>query len=410
MNTDSVVIIGAGQAGFQVAHSLRQASYSGNITLIGDETYLPYQRPPLSKAFLKGDQDEESLLLRQVDFYKQNKIELIIGQGIKTINRLEHYVQLGNGRQFQCRHLVFATGARVRRLDIPGADLDGVVYIRSLDDAKNIKTRMENAQNIVVIGGGFIGLEFAAIAIKLKKNITVIEAQSHLMARAVSPVMSDFFEEQHKNHGVKFYFNAHIKNILEENRSVKFVELVNGQLIPADMIVVGIGVVPNDQLAQDSGIACSNGIEVDAHLCTNDPDIYAVGDCAQHYNTFAKAKIRVESVQNAIDQAKYVAAHIMGDRSGYRSVPWFWSDQYDLKLQMVGINTGFDMTVLRGALESKRFSVFYYRQNTLIGIDSINQGADHMLGRKLLGQGINITPEIAADETIDLRIYLNQNR
>lgn len=405
-NMDSVVIIGAGQAGFQVAHSLRQTSYGGKITLIGDEAYMPYQRPPLSKAYLQGGHDEESLLLRPADFYIQNNIEIMTGQRVEAVNRSEKYVQF-NSNKLNYTHLVLATGTRVRKLSIAGAELDGVVYIRSLDDAKNIKVRMETAHNIVVIGGGFIGLEFAAVARKFGKNVTIIEAQSRLMARAVAPLVSEYFREQHESHGANLIFNVQVKSIIGENNTVKYVELADGYQISADIVVVGIGVISNDELARDAGLACNNGIETDESLCTSDPAIYAIGDCACNYNVFANAKIRVESVQNAVDQAKHVASHIMGNQVSYKSVPWFWSDQYDLKLQMVGISIGFDKAVLRGSIENNKFSVFYYKQDMLISIDTVNRGADHMLGRRLIGQGLSVPPEIAADETVDLKIYLS---
>ncbi len=406
MNKDSVVIIGAGQAGFQVAHSLRQASYEGRITLIGNEKYLPYQRPPLSKAFLQGKMDDEGILLRQEDFYSKNTIDLMIGQHAENIDRLEKSVQLCTGSTLHYTHLVLATGASVRRLNIAGSDLDGVVYVRSLGDAKSLKIRMERAHNIVVIGAGFIGLEFAAVAAKLGKKITVVESQPRLMERAVAPIISHFFKQQHENHGVNFLLNAQVKNIAGEKGTVKFIELEDGQIILADMVVVGVGVVPNDQIAREAGLTCSNGIDVDTDLRTSDADIFAVGDCAYAHNIFAKVKMRVESVQNAVDQGKHVASRIMGDESPNKAVPWFWSDQYDFKLQMVGINTGYETTILRGNVENCKFSVFYYKKGGLVGIDTVNNGVDHMLGRKLIGQGLSVPPEAAADETVNLKIYL----
>jgi 3-phenylpropionate/trans-cinnamate dioxygenase ferredoxin reductase component len=404
----SVIIIGAGQAGFQTAHSLRQGGFTGKITLIGDESHLPYQRPPLSKAFMLGAQDEGTLLLRQPDFYAQNSIDVIVNHRVEAINRTQKHVQLTNGQELHYDHLVLATGARARKLELEGEDLDGVMYMRSLNDGKDIKARMEHSTHIVVIGGGFIGLEFAAVSHKFGKNVTVIEAQSRLMARAVAPVMSDFFANQHQNHGVNLLLNTHIERIIGDTK-VSSIQLKNGEIIPADLVVVGIGVIANEELAQEARLTCQNGIVVDEYLCTNDPAIYAIGDCVQHYNAFAHATIRVESVQNAIDQAKCVATNIMGAKMPYKSVPWFWSDQYDLKLQMVGINTGFDVAVTRGDLASHKFSVFMYKEGQLIGIDSVNRPADHMLGRKLIGQELNVPPEIAQDETADLKAYLTNS-
>jgi 3-phenylpropionate/trans-cinnamate dioxygenase ferredoxin reductase component len=405
LNTQSVIIIGAGQAGFQAAHSLRQGGFAGKITLVGDEPYLPYQRPPLSKAFMLGTQDEEGLLLRQPDFYVQNTIDITIKQRAIAIHRTQKHVQLTDGQQLQYDHLVLATGARVRKLELQGAELDGVFYMRSLDDAKDIKSRMESATNIIVIGGGFIGLEFAAVARKFGKNVTIIEAQSRLMARAVAPIMSEYFAQQHQAHGVNILLNTQIDSIIGHTK-VSGLKLKDGTIILADLVVVGIGVIANDTLAHEAGLTCKNGIVVDECLCTIDPAIYAIGDCVQHHNVFANAAIRVESVQNAIDQAKCVANNIMGEKIPYKAVPWFWSDQYDLKLQMVGINTGFDMAVTRGDSATRKFSVFMYKEGQLIGIDCVNRPADHMLGRKLIGQGLNVPPEIAQDETANLKAYL----
>jgi 3-phenylpropionate/trans-cinnamate dioxygenase ferredoxin reductase component len=407
LNTQSVIITGAGQAGFQAAHSLRQGGFTGKITLIGDEAHLPYQRPPLSKAYMLGTQNEEGLLLRQPDFYAQNTIDVIVNQRVAAINRAYKNVVLINGQVLNYDYLVLATGARVRKLQVQGKELDGVVYMRSLDDAQDIKTRMKTATNIVVIGGGFIGLEFAAVARKFCKNVTVIETQSRLMERAVAPLMSEFFKAQHQNHGVNLLFNTQIDAILGDTK-VSGLKLKNGMIIPADMIVVGIGVIANDALADEAGLPCQHGIIVDEYLATADLTIYAIGDCTQHYNHFAQAQIRVESVQNAIDQAKCVVSNIMGEKTRYKAVPWFWSDQYDLKLQMVGINTGFDLAVTRGDPATHKFSVFMYKQSQLIGIDTVNRPSDHMLGRKLIGQGLNVPPEIAADEDIDLKAYLNK--
>ncbi len=421
MSQLSVVVIGSGQGGFQVAHSLRQDGFAGRITLVGDEPYLPYQRPPLSKAYLLGKQDADGLLLRQPDFYAQEKIELSFPERVIAVDRVAKKVELASGKYIAYDNLVLATGARVRELPVEGASLenmrlentrlenkrlDGVFYMRTLDDAKAIERRLPQAKNIVVIGGGFIGLEFAAVARQLGKQVTVVEALPRLMARVVAPVMSNYFAGVHQAHGVDLRLGVGVTRLLDVNGKIESIELADGSLLPADLIVVGIGVIANDELASEAGLECQNGVLVDGYLRTGDPSIYAIGDCVQHENIFAGARIRVESVQNAVDQARSVASSILGNNAPYRSVPWFWSDQYDLKLQMVGISTGFDQTVLRGETASNRFSVFYYRQAKLIGIDSVNRAADHMLGRRLIGQGLSVPPEVAADEAADLKSYL----
>ncbi len=378
----SVVIVGTGQAGFQTAISLRSEGYDGSITLIGEEPHIPYQRPPLSKGFLAGKQDFETVLLRPEAFYPDHRIELIVSERAVEIDRAGRSVRLASGPRVLYDALVLAVGARLRKLPIENA-----FYLRTLDDSIELKERLERANDIVVIGGGFIGLEVAAVARSLGKSVTVVEAQSRLMSRSVAPIISEFYHELHTRRGVEILVGQ------------------QGLPHPADLVIVGIGVIPNVELALGAGLAVADGIVVDEHLQTEDPTIYAIGDCAAYPNPFAGARVRLESVQNAVDQARRVAASIAGRREEYRAVPWFWTDQFDVKLQMVGLSNGCDRVVTRGNPADGKFSVFYFKEDRLAAIDSINRPGDHMVGRKLLAGGIGVTPAQAADESVDLKKF-----
>jgi 3-phenylpropionate/trans-cinnamate dioxygenase ferredoxin reductase subunit len=371
-----VVIVGAGQGGFQAAWSLRTEGYDGSITLIGDEPHLPYQRPPLSKGFLLGKQELESAALRPEKFFQDQRIELRTGEQAAAIDRQARRVELASGAVIPYDFLILATGARVRRL--PDRD---ALYLRGRDDAAELKDRLAGASSVAVIGGGFIGLEVAAAARALGKEATVFEIQPRLMQRVVAPVVSEYFQRLHEERGVRLLLGP-------ENRAPQ-----------ADLTVAGIGVVPNVELAVEADLPASNGILVDAHLRTADPTIFAIGDCASHAQ-----RGRLESVQNAVDQAKCAAANIAGKNEVYSAVPWFWTDQFDAKLQMAGLSGGADQVVLRGT--PPKFSVFYFRQRKLIAVDSISRPADHMLARKLLAANAAVTPEQAADESIPLNSLL----
>jgi len=411
MTSDGVVIVGAGQAGFQVAASLRMEGYEGPVALIGDEPKLPYQRPPLSKGFMAGKQDIESTALRPLAFYQSHRIDLVTGARVTGIDRVGRSVSLasdvGPGRNLQYDALVFAVGARNRMLPVKGAELDGVCYLRTDAEAVDMRQRMEHARDIVVIGGGFIGLELAAAARALGKSVRVIEVQPRLMPRVVSPVLSDFYRDLHSSQGVRISLGVAVSEIAGRQGKVSEVVLSDGSVCPADLALVGIGVVPNIELARDAGLSVSNGIVVDQRLRTEDESIYAIGDCAEHPNPFANplsgGRVRIESVQNAVDQAKCIAAAIVGRSENYRAVPWFWTDQFDIKLQMAGLSGGYGQVIARGEPESRKFSLFYFRDGRLAAVDSVNRPGDHLAGRKLIGAGTQITPEQAADPSVDLK-------
>jgi 3-phenylpropionate/trans-cinnamate dioxygenase ferredoxin reductase subunit len=401
-----VVIVGAGQAGYNCAESLRQLGYDGDITLIGDERSLPYQRPPLSKSYLLGETDAERLLYRPAAFYQQSRIAVRLGTRASAIERAEKRLVLATGERLGYDALVLATGARVRRLALPGADLDGLCYLRTIDDIDDIARRLAASQRVVVIGAGFIGLEFAAVAAKRGRQVTVLEAAERVMARILPPVLSDFFAQLHRAHGVEVVTAASVAQIEGETGRVNGVRLQDGRRFPADLVIAGIGVLPNVELAEASGLACANGILVDADCRTGDPAIYAIGDCAAYAHPFAGRPIRLESVQNAGDEARAAAGHICGQPRPYTQVPWFWSDQYETKLQMAGLALDCDRHVVRGDPSSGKFSVWHFRGDTLRAVSAIGRALDYIHGRKLLEAGISPTPGQAANEAFVLKSLL----
>jgi 3-phenylpropionate/trans-cinnamate dioxygenase ferredoxin reductase subunit len=404
--SSGVVIIGAGQGGYQVAASLREAGYGERITVVGEEPELPYQRPPLSKAYLLGDTTAERLLLRPQNYYEKHSIDLVTNTRVTAIDRAASRVALSSGTSLDYDHLVIATGAHNRMLPVEGATLDGVMYLRTLAEADAIKEHFAAAANIVVAGAGFIGLELAAVASKLGKQVAVIEPLPRCMSRAVSSITSQFFCDAHAQFGVKLLVNTRLQRVNGKGGRVASVTLNDGAELPADLVLVGIGIVPADDLAQAAGLPVANGIVVDAHLATADPKISAIGDCAAFPDPYSGNVIRLESVQNAVDQGRCVAKRIAGHPAPYAAVAWFWSDQRDLKLQMVGLTAGCDRTVLRGNPAERAFSVFCFRGDTLLGIESVNRGADHMFGRRLLAAGASVTPDEAGDPSFDLKARL----
>ena len=405
MPEPAVAIVGAGQAGFQAAASLRQEAYAGRIVLIGDELVRPYQRPPLSKSYLARESGLDELWLRPETFYTQHQIEVLAGESVTAIDRAERRLQLASGGKLAWDHLVLATGARCRPLAVPGAELDGVLPLRTLADTDILRERLDQAREVVVVGAGFIGLEFASVAIARGAAVHIIEVTQHPMGRVVSATISKFFTNAHRRWGAQISLGTGVTRILGVGGRVNGVETTDGQLLPADLVLICIGVIPNAELAREAELAVDNGIVVDQHLATADPAILAIGDCANFPTPFAADRVRLESVQNAVDQARCAAAYIAGKPAPYDKVPWFWSDQGDLKLQIAGITTGHDNTVLRGDPESGRFSVFCYRAGRLIGVESVNQTADHVVARRLLASEPKLIPEHAADESYDLRAH-----
>jgi 3-phenylpropionate/trans-cinnamate dioxygenase ferredoxin reductase subunit len=399
-----VLIIGAGHGGFQVAASLRQGGFDGRIVLTGDEPVLPYQRPPLSKDYFDGKIGLDLLLMRPEAFYRDQNIEYLPGDRAAAIDRAAKSVQFDGGVRLEYDHLVLATGARNRQPPLPGLELDGVCYLRDLAETDDLRRRLVGAERVIVIGAGFIGLEFAALACKQGKPVHIVEMTDRVMSRVVCPATSQFFAEAHRRTGVEFSFGAQAVRIAGSNGRVEAVELAGGERLHADLVVISVGVVPNGELAQAAGLAVANGIVVDEQLSTADPAISAIGDCASFPSRHAGgAMTRLEAVQNATDHARCVANRLLGKPHPYTALPWFWSEQGPLRLQIAGLTNGYNHTVIRGDVETGEFSVFCYRNHELLGIESINKPADHAHARRLLAAGRQVTPEQAADASFDLR-------
>lgn len=401
-----VVIIGAGHGGVQVAASLREAGFDGTIVLLSDEQTLPYQKPPLSKGYLQGKQTDEAILFRSPAYYDANGISLRLGVQAAHILPEEKQVITGTGERIPYTQLVLATGAANRLLRVPGADAASIGYLRNLTDARRIGERLAQAQRVAIIGGGFIGLELAALAVEKGKQVTVIEAQQRLMERVLPAMLSDVFQAVHERQGVSFFLKSGVEAIEAAETGGHLIRVSTGQTVAADCILAGIGVIPETTLAMNAGIACENGILVNEYQQTSVPDIYAIGDCANHHNPYAGCRLRLESVQNAVDQAKTAVAHMVGHPVAYQAVPWFWTNQYHLKLQMAGLSAGYDQAVVRGDAATEKFSVYYYKNGRLTGVDSLNRPADHLNARKLLGAGITPDPAQLADTAFNLNNLL----
>lgn len=389
-----IVIIGAGHAGVQAAVSLREEGFEGEITLISEENDLPYQKPPLSKGYLQGKQLAEAIIFRSENYYSSNRINLKLGLKISQINPQNNLIQTIDNQTIEYSHLILATGASNRKLNIGDAE---ILYLRTLSDAQLIEQKLKTAAKIAIIGGGFIGLELAALAQEKGKKVSVIEAQSRLMERVLPAVISEVFQETHQQNGVEILLNTVTESIQGKNITTKC-----GKTLDADLILAGIGVIPEMSLAVEAGIKCENGILVNAFQQTSISNIYAIGDCANHFNIFAQKNIRLESVQNAVDQAKVAVNHILGKSEPYNAVPWFWTFQYNLKLQMAGISTGFDRYIIRGDVNSRKFSVYYFKNEQLIAVDSLNKAAEHLNARKLLAARISPTNEQLIDTDFNL--------
>ena len=409
---ESVVIVGAGQAGVQTAEALRSGGYTGPITLLGDEPHGPYHRPPLSKAWLAGEMDAAQLVVRAPEMLARKGIDLRTGVHVAAIDRTAHQLQLADGSALPYGALVLATGATPRALPLPGGDAPGVLALRGKDDASAIAERMAAClaaqQPVVVIGGGFIGLEVAATARKKGLAVTVLEAAPRLLGRVLAPMLSDWYAELHRSHGVQLVLDARIAAIeTEASGEVAGVRLADGTLVPAGLVVVGIGVQANDGLAQAAGLACERGIVVDACGRTGDTRIFAAGDCTAR-RLVDGTLLRLESVQNATEQGKSVAAAVLGQERPFTATPWFWSDQYDKKLQMAGLSGGADRWAVRGDLASGSFSIYHYQGDKLLAVDSVNATKDHLQARKLLDAGVSPTAEQAADSAFDLGSLLTR--
>lgn len=403
MSQQTVAIVGAGLGGFQVAAVLRDLQFPGRVVLVGDEPHAPYHRPPLSKSFMLGTTEESKLGMRPPTFYADKRIELITGKRAVAVDRAHCKLALEDDSVIEYDHLVLATGARNRPLPVPGTDLGGVHFLRTVGEARRLRASLASVKKVVVIGAGFIGLEFAASALESGVEVTVIEVADRPMARALSVPMSAVFARELTRMNVRLLFNTQVMRLIGAGARVTGVETVEGQLVPCDLVVIGVGVIPNVELAATCNLDVQNGIVVDEHLLTADSSISAVGDCAAHPSAHADGIVRIESVQNATDQGRCVAGRIAGRPSRFTAVPWFWSDQGDLKLQIAGLTAGCDRTVVRGDPTSTSCAVFCFRGERLLGVETVNRPADHMAARRLIANHVQLSAEQAADERFDLK-------
>lgn len=400
--TATVVIAGAGHAAGQVVASLKHKQFSGRIILIGDEPCLPYQRPPLSKKYLAGELPVERLYFKPASFYEDEHIDVRLNTRVTHIDRVGHSVSCGAGDSIGYDVLVLALGSRVRTVPVPGSELAGVHYLRNIADVDRIRSDMRPGARIVIVGAGYIGLEAAAVCRELEFEVTVIEMADRVMSRVVSPQVSHFYQRQHETHGVKLLLSTALA-AFEGNGRITAVRTADGRSIAADLVIIGAGIVPNTEIATAAGLAVNDGIVVDEYCRTGDPDIYAVGDCTRHPNRIYDRDLRLESVHNALEQARTAADNICGNPVHYEQVPWFWSDQYDIKLQIAGLSAGYDEVVLRGDPESGHFSCCYLNHGRLIAVDAINSPKDFTQSKSLIANHSAIDSQRLADISIQLR-------
>ena len=396
MQHKDVVIVGAGHAGAQAAALLRQNKYEGSIAVIGEENEYPYERPPLSKDYLAGEKTFDRLLMRTEAFWAENSIEMLLGQRVVAVDPAAHQVTTADGEKIGYGALIWATGGPPRKLSCAGSDLAGIHGVRNRADVDRMKAELDQTTQVVVIGGGYIGLEAAAVLTKLGKSVTVLEVQDRVLARVAGEALSRFYEGEHRAHGVDVRLGVAVDHLEGSNGRVTGVVLGDGAVLPAQMVIVGIGIIPAVAPLLDAGLKDSNGVLVDAFCRTALPDVFAIGDCAAHVNKFAPTTtpIRLESGQNASDQAKGVAKFIVGQPEAYDAMPWFWSDQYDLKLQTIGLSTGYDSIVLRGDPASRSFSVVYLKDGAVLALDCVNSVKDYVQGKGLV-KG-RVKPDLAA--------------
>ena len=398
-----MVIIGCGQAGGQAAASLRQEKYEGPITMIGQEPYIPYQRPPLSKQYLSGEQEKEKLSLRQESFYSEKEINLKLETSVLSLDPHKKELQLENDETVTYDKLLVATGGRPRKLEVDGHTLKGIHYLRNIDDVDAIKTQMNTSQNLVIVGGGYIGLEVASVAIKRGLTVSVLEMESRILERVTTEEMSAFYHQLHTDEGVNILTSTQAK-AFKGSETVESV-VCGDHEIPADLVIVGIGILPNTEMAEAAGLETNNGLVVDEHCRTSNEHIFAAGDCTNHPNPILNRRLRLESVPNAMEQGRVAASNMLGGSKSYASMPWFWSDQYEHKLQMVGFSKDSDQSIVRGDMESKSFTVFYLKDDSIIAADSVNNPKEFIASKQLVGKKASI--EALADTSIDLKTLIN---
>jgi 3-phenylpropionate/trans-cinnamate dioxygenase ferredoxin reductase subunit len=398
----TIVIAGAGHAAGQAAASLRQARYEGDIVIIGDEPHIPYQRPPLSKQYLSGEQGIERVYLRAEKFYADKNITLNLNTRVDSISVEEKSVATSAGNTLEYDNLLLATGSRARLLPVPGSNLEGIHYLRSIADVDSIRDAMLEGNKLVIVGGGYIGLEVASVAVTRGLEVHVLEMEERILQRVTTPTMSAYYHNLHTSRGVHLHTSTTVSGFSGNGR-VKRVECGDNSF-EADLVIVGIGIVPNVEVAQAAGIECDNGIVVDDHCRTSAPGVYAAGDCTNHPNPLLDRRLRLESVPNAMEQARVAAANICGGDKVYASIPWFWSDQYELKLQMVGFSSDGDTEVIRGDMATNQFAVFYLKDGAVVAADAVNSPREFMICKQLIGKPV--AADVLADPATDLKSLL----
>jgi 3-phenylpropionate/trans-cinnamate dioxygenase ferredoxin reductase subunit len=401
--SQQVVIVGAGHAGGHTAAVLKQKGYPGRIVLVGDESWLPYQRPPLSKKFLAGELPADRLYVKPAAFFDDPAFEVRLDTLVTAIDRHRRLVTTAAGEELPYEALVLATGSRVRRLEAPGSELAGIHYLRNIDDVDAVRRELDDAARVVIVGAGYIGLEVAAVARQAGKDVTVIELADRVMSRVVSPEVSAFYAAEHRNAGVELRLNTGLRGFVGDGGRVSGVETADGDVVPADLVVVGVGILPNTELAAAAGLATDDGIVVDEYCRSEDPHIYAIGDCTAHPSRVYSRQLRLESVQNALEQGRVAATNIAGGNETYDEVPWFWSDQYDLKLQIAGLSTGYDQAIVRGDPGTRAFSCAYLGNGRLLAIDAVNAPRDFVQAKALIAAGATPDPTRLADPSIQLK-------
>ncbi len=399
---ETFVVVGGGHAGAQAVDSLRRENPAARIVLVAGEPALPYQRPPLSKKFLGGELELERLGIRPASFYESIHCEVVTGNPVAAIDRKARRLALADGATFGYDKVVLATGGRARPLPAPGADLPGVHLMRTVADVQEIRAQLAPGRRVAIVGAGYIGLECAATLCKLGMKVSVVETLDRVMSRVVAPEVSRFYEAEHRGHGVEILTGRRVSAFEGKDR-VAAVACADGSRVPAELVIVGIGIEPDTKLAAAAGLACDDGIAVDEHCRSSDPEIYAVGDCCSFPSLRYGRRVRLESVDNAFEQAKTAAANACGRAVVHDKTPWFWSDQFDLKLQIVGLSQHYERIILRGDPATKSFSCCYLRDGELIALDAINHGKDFMAARKLIAERARLDPARAADDTVALR-------
>jgi 3-phenylpropionate/trans-cinnamate dioxygenase ferredoxin reductase subunit len=395
----AMVIVGGGHAAGQACASLRQEGWKGEIVLIGDEPHLPYQRPPLSKQYLSGEHGLEKVHLRPAKFYADQNVTLELGVRVETIDTAGHTVTTSTGKTIAYEKLLIATGGRPRRLSISGSDLAGIHYLRGIDDVDGIRAEMAPGKKLVIVGGGYVGLEVASVAVVSGLEVHVLEMEQRILQRVTTPAMSEYYHRLHESRGVHIHTSTGVTGFRGDGQVAAV--LCGDREFAADLVIVGIGIIPNVEVAQAAGIECNNGIVVDEGCRTSAPDVFAAGDCTNHPNPLLGRRLRLESVPNAMEQARVAAANMCGGSKTYASIPWFWSDQYELKLQMVGFSADGDTQVLRGDMAANQFAMFYLKDGAVVAVDAVNSPKEFMICKQLIGKQVD--PARLADPAVDLK-------